>query len=222
MLKAIVEHYLSLIIVYLQSVNWYLGAPSWNIGSGHHSCVFSPCSLMVACIYDTDSSENMLCWLTASLLTCRASALKKEHRWSFLWHQCRRLDKTLIKTSRSHPRLLSASLPQICWCQILWQLKGAAIDVIHKLQQSSVCLPRPNGVRHQNKLLFPARTCSLPLLPPHRGSRINIFVCQEASPAYLFHLFIYIFPTKNLVLFLWPQPGSLTYVLATHSSTPHW
>lgn len=52
----------------------------------------------------------------------------KEHRRSFSRHQWRRLDKTLIKTrrrgSRSHPRLLGASLPQICWCQILWQLWG--------------------------------------------------------------------------------------------------
>lgn len=135
----------------------------------------------------------MHCWLTASLRTCRASALKKEHRRSFSRHQWRRLDKTLIKTSRSHPCLLRAFLPQICWCQILWQLKGAAIDVIHKLQQSCVCLPCPNGVHHQNKLLFPARTCSTPFLffyPVVAATLISLSARKPAPLIYFIYLFI--------------------------------
>lgn len=78
------------------------GAPSWNTRLEITFVLlffffFPPCSLMVACIYGIDSLENMLCWLTASLLTCSVSALKKEHRRSFSQHQWRRLDKTLIK-----------------------------------------------------------------------------------------------------------------------------
>lgn len=73
------------------------GAPSWNTRSGDHFCVGFFSTMFPNGIYGTDSLENMLCWLTASLLTCRVSALKKEHRRSFSQHQWRRLDKTLIK-----------------------------------------------------------------------------------------------------------------------------
>lgn len=134
--------------------------------------------------------------LTASLLTCRASALKKEHRRSFSLHQWCRLDKRLIKTSRSHPRLLSASLPQICWCQILWQLKGAAIDIIRKPRQSCVCLHRPNGVCHQNKLLFPARTCSLPLFFQTVMAATLISLSARKPAPLIYFIYLY-FPPKK-------------------------
>lgn len=58
------------------------------------------------------------------------------------------------------------------------------------------CLAQTGSVTKTNFSSLPGHVPPPSLLPSHRGSRINVFVCQEASPDYLFHLFIYIFPQK--------------------------
>lgn len=150
---------------------------------------------MVACFNGTNSSENMLWWLTVSLLTCRASALKMEHSRSFLQSQWHRLDKTLIKTLRSHPRLLSASLPQICWCQIPWQLKGGC-HWCNPQAAVELCLPASPKQGPSPKQTF---------LPCHGQSStllwlISLSARKPAPIIYFIQLFIF-FPPETSCCF---------------------
>lgn len=170
------------------------GARSWNR-------TLLLCFLTVfpnVCINDTDSWENMLCWLTASLLTCRASAFKKEYRRSFLQYQWRRLDKTLIKTLRSHPRLLSASLPQICWCQIPWQLKRGRYWC-NPQAAAELCLPAsPRRSPSPKQTSLPCQDITPPpfFYPVAAATLISLSARKPVLLIYLSYLSIY-FPHQK-------------------------
>lgn len=166
-----------------------------------------------------------------------------EHRQSSLPHQWRGLDKTLIKRAdKAHSRIpICSTRLFLKYVDVRFRCQPSQLEVCHwcnakakRVQSCRSASARLGGGgdgagdhhHHQNKLPLLARQGNFAPLPPLSASRINIFVkgkCmhQEAAPVFFFYIFLF-HPSPNLLLFLWPQPSALTYVLTVHSATLHW
>ena len=129
--------------------------------------------------------------------------------------------------SQTYSHFFHACLPQICWCLFFFFFwSWSWIKVYLWCKQAStklsllLTLLHLIRVRHhlQNKLFLTARVVFTSSSTAEHQSCWYLCTRQMYAPGGLPHVFF----VPSPLLFLWPQPSALTYVLTVHSATLHW